>query len=222
MTIREAAPATARPNSRGLGRGARATLPDAAVFSTPPAYVADDLVHLELFDASEHLGGAAEVLHRVRVETTTYPPPIDAADTPEALAAWLDDGDDYLCRWVATSDGRVAGHVALAKPHDYVLDLLDGLDRGEVAHGGLVEIAKFFVDPKVQERGVGARLFAQALDYAARSMLTPVLAVVSTSTAARRFYGRHGMTEVGQFAGKHGVNHVFVLSQKRGYSPIGL
>jgi GNAT superfamily N-acetyltransferase len=168
-------------------------------------------VELEPFNATEHLGGAAEVLHRVRAATKTYPPPVDADDTPASFSAWLDDGEDYLGRWVAVREGRVIGHVSVVEPHDYILRFLGTLDVGTVRRRGLVEITKFFVDPDVQRGGVGSRLFARALDFATGSELTPVLAVVSTSTDARRFYGREGMTEVGQFEGRHGTNHVFTL-----------
>jgi len=159
-------------------------------------------VRLEPFVAADHLTDTAGVLQRLRRVHPYYPPPADATNEIASLAAWLDDGDSYLARWVAVRGDVVVGHIAVTAPHDYILNFLD-------ASKDLAEITKFFVDPAAQRDGVGALLFTRARDFIRESGSVPVLAVVSTSSDALNFYPKNGMRELGFFEGVHGTNYVF-------------
>jgi GNAT superfamily N-acetyltransferase len=161
------------------------------------------------FNREAHLDQTVQVLLRVRAADPSYPPPVDVEATAEAFAGWL-LADDVISRWVALSDDRVVGHVALAEAHDYLLDFLGGTEFRELAGEGLCEISKLFVDPDVQRNGAGGALLATALDSAAELDRVAVLAVVAASEAARRLYARSSLTEIGTFDGIHGENHVFI------------
>ncbi|GAA4034487.1 hypothetical protein GCM10023063_18180 [Arthrobacter methylotrophus] len=129
------------------------------------------------------------------------------------FAYWL-LSEEVLGRWVALIDGQVAGHIALTAPHPYLTDALASMDQVPVEPDGFCEVSKFFVDPDAQDRGVGAALFDAAIGFARSQGLQPALAVVDTSLAARRFFGRHGMTEAGSLRGIHGEKFVFVGAAK--------
>lgn len=162
-----------------------------------------------IFRPEEHLQGAVEALLRLRRAEGLYPPRADVEATPGGFAFWL-LSEDVLGRWVAIVDGQAAGHISITAPHPYLTRALEEIGQTPSAPGGFCEVSKFFVDPAVQGRGVGAALFDAALGFARGEGLQPALAVVDTSLAARRFYGHHGMTEAGSFNGVHGGNFVFV------------
>jgi GNAT superfamily N-acetyltransferase len=166
-------------------------------------------VEIVPFRPETHLQGAVEALLRLRRVEGLYPPRADVDATPGDFAYWL-LSEDVLGRWVALDDDRVAGHISIAAPHPYLTDALGNLDQECSSAGGFCEVSKFFVDPNVQGKGVGAALFDAAFSFARSQGLQPALAVVDTSLAARRFYARHGMTEAGSFHGIHGENFVFV------------
>jgi GNAT superfamily N-acetyltransferase len=161
------------------------------------------------FRAEAHLQGAVEALLRLRRAEGLYPPRSDVKATISDFAYWL-LSEEVLGRWAALVDGRVAGHIAVTSPRPHLADALGSMGQESQLQGGFCEISKFFVDRDAQGSGVGAALFDAAVSFARREGMQPALAVVDTSLAARRFYGRHGMTEAGSFRGIHGVNFVFV------------
>lgn len=149
-----------------------------------------------------------EVLQRVRAADPTYPPS-DAGSTGSDLRDWL-LSEPGLGRWVVVVDREVAGHVQLTPPHDYLIEQLASFGHHPMGDAGYAEIAKLFVDPLVQRRGVGAVLLAAARAASWASGRQPALAVVSTSAAATRMYVHEGMVEIGEFDGIHGINRVMV------------
>lgn len=169
---------------------------------------ATPLLTLSRFEPALHLKSAVDALLSVRDHGGVYPPVKDVARAPDAFAGWFMEGE-ALERWVVLVDGAVAGHIMLTEAHPYLINALDGAGY-PVAPGGMYEIARFFVDPRHQEHGLGKLLFNAAVAAARSAGRQPALAVVDTSTAARRFYARNGMMEVCTFFGFHGVNHVFV------------
>lgn len=161
------------------------------------------------FAAPSHLDAAVAALLNVRVADPTYPPPRDADANPDSFAAWLME-EEVLGRWVSLIDGQVAGHIAITKAHPYLTGSLTTLGYESPAGHEFCEVSKFFVDPDYQGHGVGADLFKAAFEFAWSIGRQPALAVISSSSTARRFYTRKGMLEVGSFFGVHGQNFVFV------------
>ena len=161
------------------------------------------------FSADLHLHECVEVLRRVRASDATYPPQRDVGGDPDSFAAWLLDYP-ALGRWVAVIDGVVTGHVMVSTPHDYLVEHIgDGLTQGPLG-GQIAEIAKFFVDPLFQRRGVGEALLSESRAFSWAKGLQPSLAVVATSVSAVRLYERAGLKRRGSFQGVHGENLVFV------------
>ena len=161
------------------------------------------------FDVERHLGGAVDVLLRVREADPTYPHPSESGSNAEDLTAWL-LRDPALARWVALQDGEVRGYVQVTEPHAYLLDHLESVEYSPRAAKGFAEVAKLFVRPLQQRGGIGGRLLEVACAFAWSNGFQPGLAVVTTSSAARELYAREGMRPVGSFVGLHGINHVFV------------
>jgi ribosomal protein S18 acetylase RimI-like enzyme len=67
-----------------------------------------------------------------------------------------------------------------------------GLVAGYIAMKG-THIDQFFVDPPLQGQGIGAALFAAALERGLRPL---TLDVFEANRPARRFYGKRGFREV--------------------------
>lgn len=167
--------------------------------------------HVEIvrFSQKEHLAGAIESIREVRKSDAGYPSPVDTVFTQSGLVNWLLE-EDAINRWVALIDGEVGGHISIVKAHPYLTQHLDksGTQPGGVE--GFAEISKFYVSPLYQKHGIGALLFAHALESAVAEGFTPALAVISTSVNAVRFYRKAGMEDMGYFDGVHGRNFVFL------------
>jgi GNAT superfamily N-acetyltransferase len=164
---------------------------------------------IEPFFGMSHMYDTVQALLRVRESDATYPPPVDVDYGVGEFIEWL-MSEETIGRWVAVIDGEVAGHISLTDPHKYLTGFLDSADYESDSMNGFCEVSKFFVNPKFQSHGVGALLFNHAIEFARSKALQPALAVIDTSSAARRFYAKKGMREVGSFNGVHGENFVFV------------
>ncbi|MHB9756694.1 GNAT family N-acetyltransferase [Streptomyces sp. BYX5S] len=107
---------------------------------------------------------------------------------PEDAPGWI-RGVDPLGAWVAVLDGRVVGHVLLARP-----------DGGDVAPGlvpagsAVGVVARLFVAPAARGHGLGAALLDRAVASAAEHGMRAVLDVVDTDAAAIALYERLGWT----------------------------
>lgn len=163
---------------------------------------------LKPFNKTLHQEGSVQALLRLKNTGVDYPPKVDVEETIPSLMHWLND-DEFLARWVMTEGDKAIGHIALAFPHDYLLQHLEQQAYSSQRSNGFIEIGKFFVDPYYQEHGLGHKLFNHALQYAARQNYHPALAVVETSYAAIKFYKHFGMQDVGSFEGRHGKNYIF-------------
>lgn len=155
-----------------------------------------------------HTAAAVEILLHVRDVDPTYPPPIDVAYGSEPFREWLMD-TPMLGRWVATIGGEVIGHIAVTEAHSYLLEFLKQEAYAAVRETKLAELTKLFVDTRGQHRGIGQLLLHHALAFTRESHRTALLAVIKTSTAARRLYERNHLTLLGDFTGTHGVNYVY-------------
>lgn len=131
----------------------------------------------------------------------TYPPPNDPNVLKGDWEGWLLGGGE-AGRWVARTDSGVVGHVSFSTPGSYLEALVDSLDK-------VWELGQFFVNPDSRGHGVGDALFQRAMQEARQVGKTPVLAVMSVSVGAKRFYEKHGMVQMGEFNGRDGLNYVF-------------
>jgi GNAT superfamily N-acetyltransferase len=161
------------------------------------------------FTREEHLDATVAALLRVRESDPSYPPPVDVEAGEESFGDWL-LADEVESRWAATVDGRVVGHVAVSLPHDYILRFLSTSTESAPPADRLREVVKLFVDPTARRKGTGEALLSRAVTAIREQQRVPVLAVVSSSEAARRLYARNALTELGTFDGVHGRNHVFL------------
>ncbi|MFE7761679.1 GNAT family N-acetyltransferase [Streptomyces sp. NPDC057438] len=131
------------------------------------------------------LDGCAEVLAEVH-DRDGYP-----VDWPERPGAWLTP-PSLLAAWVAQLDGRIAGHVGLARSG--AGDAAPGLwsERTGVGADRTAVVSRLFVAPSARGRGLGASLLARAGAEARRRGLHPVLDVAASDTAAAALYERLG------------------------------
>jgi ribosomal protein S18 acetylase RimI-like enzyme len=114
---------------------------------------------------------------------------------PDDPAAWLQP-HGTLESWVATDGNAVTGHVVLRSaaghadaPHFAAATGLDEADHGL--------IARLWVRPCFQGRGIGRELLGAAADAAQQRGLHPVLDVMAESVAAVALYESLGWRRVG-------------------------
>jgi GNAT superfamily N-acetyltransferase len=130
---------------------------------------------------------------------------------------WPEDPAGFLASpkisdaWVATLDGRIAGHVALAatRPGDAAPNLFGG---GVMYGGGVTMVSRLFVSPAARGHGVGRVLLDRAASAARQRGLQPVLDVDSTSAAAIALYERLGWHLLGTSEAQWGPRRVTVRS----------
>ena len=163
---------------------------------------------LVAYSASEHLSDLVDLLEKLQLVDDSYPPRVGEKLSRNQIERWFEQGPD-IERWVAMRSGAVVGHIAVCSLHDYLRSFLDCSRSEKINPRIFCEITQFFVSPTSQRSGVGELLFEAALKYAQSARLSPVLAVIEGSLAARRFYVDHGLTELGAFVGIHGTNYVF-------------
>ncbi|MFG3256296.1 GNAT family N-acetyltransferase [Streptomyces sp. NPDC048172] len=108
---------------------------------------------------------------------------------PEHPAAWLDQ-PSLLGAWVAELDGRLVGHVTLARPA--AGDAAPALVGAGVDFRDVAVLGRLFVDPAARGHGIGALLMARVADEARERGLRTVLEVVAKDTAAVALYERLG------------------------------
>ncbi|MGW1671506.1 GNAT family N-acetyltransferase [Streptomyces sp. NPDC002324] len=137
------------------------------------------------YRADRDLGDCTEVLAEVH-DRDGYP-----VDWPERSGAWLTP-PSLVAAWVAELDGRIAGHVGLARSG--AGDAAPGLWSGVTGMGvdRTAVVGRLFVAPSARGRGLGASLLARAGAEARRRGLQPVLDVVASDTAAAALYERLG------------------------------
>lgn len=112
-------------------------------------------------------------------------------DWPERPEAWLSPSAS-LGAWVAELDGRIAGHVGLARGGKG--DLAPGLwgERAGADAESAAVVGRLFVAPGARGCGIGALLIDRAVGEARGHGLHPVLDVVASDTAAAALYERLG------------------------------
>lgn len=151
----------------------------------PPASLDADLARLS--DAGEHR--AAQLM---------------------AYGTWVTGSETAVWgRWVAVLNGRVIGHVAVCEPHAYVGTRHELLDLDPP--GSALEVARLFVDPRLQRRGLATELLSRAVSFIHDFGCTPVLAVLEESSGARAMYEKAGWTVATQFSGVQGNNVLMKL-----------
>lgn len=164
---------------------------------------------IEPFFGMLHMYDTVQALMRVRAADASYPPPLDVDEGDlRGFIEWLMK-EETLGRWVAVVSGEVVGHISLTAPQSYLTGYLESVGHQTDAGKGYCEVSKFFVAPEYQSYGIGSILFEHALAFARSNAMQPALAVIDDSFAARKFYAKKGMREVGSFTGIHGENFVF-------------
>ncbi|MFU8854789.1 GNAT family N-acetyltransferase [Micromonospora sp. SL1-18] len=110
---------------------------------------------------------------------------------PVLPGAWLTP-PSLIASWVAELDGRIAGHIGLARSD--VGDAAPGLwsARAGVSIDATAVVNRLFVAPWARGHGIGVLLMAQAVTEAQDRGLHPVLDVVASETAAAALYERLG------------------------------
>lgn len=122
---------------------------------------------------------ACVIALRAVYETDHYP-----ANWPDDPERWVSAPGRTTQAWVASVDGEIAGHLAVA------VGLTDDAwrDHTDRAPAELIEIIRLFVAPKHRGKGVGGRLMTAAQEYADRRGLQPVLEVADDESAAIGLY----------------------------------
>lgn len=127
---------------------------------------------------------------------------------PAEPRAWL-EGTDAIGAWVAELDGRVVGHVGLARPGPG--DEAPGLWREAVSEAAeatgaagstgeteaVAVLSRLYVAPDARGHGIGALLMGRAAREARGRGLHPVLDVVSSDRSATALYERMGWRSLG-------------------------
>lgn len=110
---------------------------------------------------------------------------------PERPDAWLSSASG-LGAWVAELDGRIVGHVSLARRG--AGDAAPGLwsERNGTDAELTAVLSRLFVAPGARGHGIGALLIGRVVEEARRLGLHPVLDVVASDTAAAALYERLG------------------------------
>lgn len=110
---------------------------------------------------------------------------------PAQPGAWLSQGPQ-LGSWVAELEGRLVGHVCLARGGEGDLAPALWSERSGTTPGGAAVVGRLFVAPGARGHGIGALLIGRAVAQARRHGLHPVLDVVASDTAAAALYERLG------------------------------
>jgi len=126
------------------------------------------------------------------------------ADAYSLARTRADLDDPGKAAWLAERDGEAVGF-ALAGPC--------ALPHPEVTPG-CGELKRLYLIKAAQGGGLGARLFAETLDWLQRAGPRTVwIGVWSENHGAQRFYARHGFEKVGEYGFEVGdtVDNEFIL-----------
>jgi diamine N-acetyltransferase len=160
--------------------------------------------------------GDAEVLAELGARTfsDTFAHLYDPQDLADFLAeayslerTRADLADPAKAQWLVEDGGRAIGYALAgpcALPHDEVTPACGELKR------------IYFVKDR-QGGGMGARLFAEVMDWLqARGPRDVWIGVWSENFGAQRFYERHGFAKVGEYGFRVGrtIDREFILRRK--------
>lgn len=121
----------------------------------------------------DDLPTCVEILRKVH-EAVAYP-----LNWPDDPTAWIRP-DDALGIWVATTYGRIAGHVALTP------------------YGEGTRVERLYVDPAATGQGLGRELLGQCIIAARELGRELTLEVADNGDAAIALYRRAGWRETGR------------------------
>ncbi|MFJ1595594.1 GNAT family N-acetyltransferase [Streptomyces sp. NPDC088261] len=142
------------------------------------------------------LPGAASALVDVH-ETDGYP--VEGIEDPEA---WI-RSDDTLAAWVAESDGKIVGHVAVMRAlHEAAVELWTKQSGDDESHIGV--LARLFVVRTARKHATGQQLTEAATAYARARGLRLVLDVMTKDASAIRLYERLGWRKIGETVHHYG------------------
>ncbi len=112
---------------------------------------------------------------------------------PALPADWL-AGSAALGAWVAELDGRIVGHVALARSGAEDVAPRLWSERAGVGVEGAAVVSRLFVAPDARGHGIGALLMGRAVRESRARGLHPVLDMVSSELS------RHPLRRLGRRA----------------------
>ncbi|MCX4881585.1 MULTISPECIES: GNAT family N-acetyltransferase [unclassified Streptomyces] len=141
------------------------------------------------------LPGAAAALTDVYA-TDGYP--VEGVARPEE---WL-RSDNVLASWVAETEQRIVGHVAVMRPHGEGAVSVWAEQSGDDECVGV--LARLFVVRDARRHSVGEQLVRTAMDYGLGRSRRLVLDVMVKDAAAIRLYERLGWLSTGQVAHHYG------------------
>jgi ribosomal protein S18 acetylase RimI-like enzyme len=141
--------------------------------------------------------GAAAALVEVHA-TDGYP--VEGVERPEE---WI-RSPAVVHAWVAQSEQRIVGHVAVMRPQgEDAVTLWRARSSNEEAHVGV--LARLYVVPEARGRGLGEKLVQAATDYARQHDMRLVLDVMTKDLGAIRLYERMGWRAIGEAAHQYGA-----------------
>jgi GNAT superfamily N-acetyltransferase len=118
---------------------------------------------------------------------------------PDNPADWLTE-PGLFAAWVATLDGRLAGHVAISRVEA-------GDPAADLFGDGAASVSRLFVGAVARGHGTGAALLQHVTREARQRGLRPVLEVLATAPAVA-FYERLGWRLLGSVDRQWGPDHV--------------
>jgi ribosomal protein S18 acetylase RimI-like enzyme len=153
------------------------------------------------------VAGAAAALVEV-YGTDGYP--VEGVAQPEA---WIRPSG-VVAAWVAETDGRIVGHVAVLRPQEEGAVVL-WRERSGGLPGQVGLLARLFVVQTARRRAVGELLVRHAMSFAEARSLRLVLDVMAKDTAAVRLYERLGWYHIGEVphpyaGGRRATAHCYV------------
>jgi GNAT superfamily N-acetyltransferase len=99
---------------------------------------------------------------------------------------------------VALYNGELAGHVELQDTSGLNAQVVESLNLHAPA-ASLAALVSLFVDPKLQGKGIGARLMDEAVAWSRRNNKRLVLIVLEKDTAAIRMYEKRGWVRATEY-----------------------
>lgn len=142
------------------------------------------------------IAGAAAALVEVHA-TDGYP--VEGVERPEE---WI-RSSAVLHAWVAQSEQRIVGHVAVMHPRgEDAVTLWRARSSDQEAHVGV--LARLYVVREARGATLGEKLVQAAMDYARQHDMRLVLDVMTKDVSAIRLYERMGWQAIGEATHQYG------------------
>lgn len=158
------------------------------------------------YSKSKHLKALSSLTLSAYQTGELYPPRQDVKDEIKNHELWWEN-DETVKRFIILFENEVVGHIAFSNPHPY---LVKQLNLANLEENDYFEVGKFFISKPYRKHGLGHTLLKVAEAEALMLNKKLALAVISTSTAAIKFYEEEKFNNINSFEGIHGLNHIYV------------